>query len=458
MVSTSPKMAVIVADSLQGNRRPMMRNIRLLSTMFLLAWLLVAALGARYVEGAPLAQAGATNFTVVVGNPIDTEEGEKPSWQGQNFYASKVTVNVGDTVTWKFDSGNEPHTVTFMGPVTGTMEVMIPDPDSGPPAPGAPPKLIMNPQIQLTQGTGSYDGTAFTSSGVVADDIPGPQEYKLTFPRAGTYEYICLLHAFPGPEGKLAGMKGTVTVQDSGSSYPQTPDQVQAAGQKQMDDEAARAKTVEAELQSKAVTTNALPNGSTKYHVEVGGMDMQANLEYHRFTPKTLTIKEGDTVEWSMSMPGFHTVTFGEEPELLQIEAQQAGPPKLVVNPQFFPSGGPEHTGTGYYNSGPIASADQPDDPMFVKVYSLKFTQPGRYEYICSPPYLLGMDATVIVESAPSEAAGPTGGTGGTAAGMPTTGTETGWLIPIALGGMLLAISGAAVRLRTRKSKSIRPL
>lgn len=468
MVSMTPKKRANTTGAMRASRRQAMRNLKLLSAIFVLPWLLVAAFGARYAQGAPLTHQGAgpTNFAVVVGNPIYTEEGEKPTWQGQNFYPGTLTINAGDSVTWKFDAGNEPHTVTFMGPVTGTIESFIPDPDAGPPAPGAPPKLIANPLAQLPQGGTSYDGSALTSSGLVADDIPGPQEYTLTFPKAGKYQYICLLHAFPGPGGGLVGMVGTITVQEAGSAYPQTPEQAAAAGQQQRDQEVSRAKVLEAEMSAHAMPPVAMPDGSMKHHVEVGGMDMQANLEYHRFTPKTLNIKQGDTVEWSMSMPGFHTVTFGDEPQIFTVETGQAGPPKLVLNPAFFPSGGTEHTGTGYYNSGPMASPDQPPDPMTVKGYSLKFTQPGRYEYICIPHYPMGMDATVIVETASAGAPAPesaveaspaaapetaveTGpATDGADAGMPSTGSEANWLLPAVVGGLLLALAGVTVRLR----------
>ena len=447
------RSAGLVNNPHASNHR-LTRNCRLLAALFFPVCLMAATTGARYVEGAALSQAGASNFTVVVGNPIHTEEGEKHSWQGQNFYPKLVTIDAGDTVTWKFDSGNEPHTVTFMGPVAGPLEAFIPDPESGPPAPGTPPKLIANPQVQLPQGSGSYDGSAFTSSGLVAADIPGPKEFKLSFPKPGTYQYICLLHAFPGPDGKLVGMTGTITVQEAGTAYPLTPEQVQAAAQKQKGEDLARARTLEAEMSGHVVAPTAMPDGSMKYHVEVGGMDMQNNLEYHRFTPKTLTIKQGDTVEWSMSMPGFHTVTFGAEPDLFTIEAQQAGPPKLVLNPQIFPSGGPVHTGTGYYNSGPMASPDQPPDPTTVTVYSLKFTKAGRYEYVCIPHYSLGMDATIIVEAAPAAADGTTK-SASSPAGMPRTGSQADGLLPAAIGSLLLAVSGATLRLRSRRSDRI---
>ena len=42
---------------------------------------------------------------------------------------------------------------------------------------------------------GSYDGTAFKSTGFVESD-PSSQlvAYTLTFTKAGTYSYVCLVH------------------------------------------------------------------------------------------------------------------------------------------------------------------------------------------------------------------------------------------------------------------------
>src|SRR6476620_7348790 len=96
------KKSTGTVNNLHASTGRLMRSVSLLAAVFFLA----ATSGARYVEGATLSQARSSYFTVVVGNPIHTEEGEKPSWQGQNFYPKVVTINAGDTVTWKFDSGN----------------------------------------------------------------------------------------------------------------------------------------------------------------------------------------------------------------------------------------------------------------------------------------------------------------------------------------------------------------
>src|SRR3954454_21429931 len=95
----------------------MFRNFRLLGALFMLPWMLIAAFGAQYVQAAPSGQAGAQTFTVLVGNGITTTPGDKPSFQGQNFYPGTVTIHAGDTIVWKHNSGGEPHTVSFLGPV-----------------------------------------------------------------------------------------------------------------------------------------------------------------------------------------------------------------------------------------------------------------------------------------------------------------------------------------------------
>ena len=99
--------------------------------------------------------------------------------------ASTVTVSVGGTVTWANESNNEPHTVTF-----GI---------AGQPFPTLNP---FGPKI----GGSTYDGTAITSSGVIPP-VPGPNTYSLTFTKAGTYTYRCLIH------DDDSGMIGTVIVQ-----------------------------------------------------------------------------------------------------------------------------------------------------------------------------------------------------------------------------------------------------
>lgn len=424
----------------------MIRKLRLAGAMFLLPWLLIAAIGPRFANASPVQLAGPQTFTILNGNGIHTDDSGKPSWQGQNFYPNSVTINVGDSVVWKHNAGGEPHTVTFLGPLklSDVGDAVIPDPDS-PPGPGGPPKLIFNPKHFYPAGGSAYDGSAYTSSGFMADNLPGPKEYTLTFNTPGTYQYLCLLHGGATPDGVLVGMVGTVTVQAAGSAYPMTPEQVMAAGKQKIDADAAMARQLQSDVEKQAKPDETMPDGSTKHYVTVGYMDMMHNLDYQRFINGNLTVKTGDTVEFAETMPNFHTVTFtsgGPEPDLLLIEPQKQGPPKLVANPlAIFPSGGNVYTGKGYYNSGILAAPDAPEGSG-LKVYSLKFTQPGRYEYICIPHDVNGMSAYITVTAA-----------GGTV-GMPRTGQGGGtdWVIPATLAGLMLAMSGVALRVRRSKA------
>jgi plastocyanin len=421
----------------------MLRKFRLFGSLFLLPWLLIATFGAHYALAAPSQQAGAQTFTVLTGNGITTTPGDKPAWQGQNFYPGAVTVHVGDTIVWKHNSGAEPHTVTFLGPVKDPGQGVIPDPAATVPV-GSPPKLILNPMHANPAGGPNYDGSAFTNSGIIAADLPGPQEFKLTFTKAGTYDYLCLLHGVALPTGGLAGMKGQVIVVDAGSALPMTPEQVMAAGQQQIDSDAARAKSLEPSFETQVKPDETMPDGSTMHHVTVGNMDMERNLEYQRFDPKELHVNVGDSVDFSLGMsPAFHTVTFGDEPDLFTVEPQQAGPPKLVINPLVaFPTGGNVHTGGGYYNSGVLAGPNDPPEAG-IKDYVLTFTKAGRYEYICVPHYALGMSGAIVVDAVAG---------GGTTPGMPTTGSgeQSGWML-LAMLSTLFVGAGALAHIRSRK-------
>jgi plastocyanin len=106
----------------------------------------------------------------------------------QQFFPANMNVKIGDTVVFE-SKVPTPHTVTFLG---------------GTPAP-FPPSLedpkIFGPTPAPATG---YTGTGFVNSGVMG--IPFPvKSFSVTFSKAGTFPYICLLHVDQG-------MGGTITV------------------------------------------------------------------------------------------------------------------------------------------------------------------------------------------------------------------------------------------------------
>ena|GEM_PF-417207 len=425
-----------------------MRKQTFTTAMLLLPLMLASVVGARSAAAAPAEQGAAQTFTVMVGQAISTDEGEKPNWQALKFYPDNVTINAGDSILWKFNSDAEPHNVVFLGP-----EKEIPEsPLVQPPAGGqGPPKIIENPLIANRQGGDTYNGTTYTNSGIISSVIPGPKEYRLTFPTAGTFQYLCTIHAGQAPDGSIQGMVGSVTVQAAGSAYPKTTAQVMSDAESMM--QADMEKAVALEPEAEALYESAPgPGGTTIHRVSAGFASQRDLLEYQRFIPDGITINQGDTIEWTSQ--GFHTVTFGEEPELFMFEPQPQGPPTVVYNPQAYtPSGGRDYQGRGYYNSGFMVPGPLPPGapPILRDKYSLTFNTPGRYEYICITHYELGMDGTVTVEARADEGPPPGGGQ----PGMPRTGSSTNWLPTIALAGLILALSGMALRLRKSRPSMV---
>jgi plastocyanin len=339
--------------------------------------------------------------------------GPAGAWQFMRFYPDSITINAGDTIVWKLASA-EPHTVTF--PVAGEQP-----PDLIIPEGGDSQRMQFNPLAAFPQGGSEYDGTALTGSGQMDPGPEFPKEYQLTFTTPGSYDYFCAFHPM---------MTGQVIVQEAGSPYPKTQAEIDAdaAAQLAADTQAAEA----AEPQAMQASTRPGPNGTTVYEVNMGYGD--GIMAWMRFGPQDLTINVGDTVEWTQKDTGTpHTVTLtsgGAEPELVLAEPQQAGPPKLVLNPEVLaPAGGSTYSGQGYFNSGLVWGTEEPMPGP--RTYSLTFDTPGTYEYICVLHDPMGMVGQVTVQApgAPAE--------------LPTTGNEyqtpAPWLFAVAGLGLVAA-------------------
>lgn len=97
------------------------------------------------------------------------------------FVPPSLDIEAGDTVKW---TALAPHTVTF--PAAGQDPATI-DPFGTPP----------------TTNT-VYDGKSLYNSALLATGAPGTGfTYQLTFPKAGTFNYVCALHQFLGQTGRV---------------------------------------------------------------------------------------------------------------------------------------------------------------------------------------------------------------------------------------------------------------
>lgn len=268
--------------------------------------------------------------------------------QALQFYPATITIDVGDSIRWQFPAG-EPHTVTFLGP------------KSAPPPPN-------DPSVPAPAGGSTYDGTTYTSSGFL---LAG-KTYVLTFPKAGTYTYYCLIHG---------EMVGKVVVQPAGTAYPTTS----ASILEQM------SSALAADLNSANQAVSQFPYTPGGPHLTAGiapglGQPPLTNASVVRFldgdklSDTTVTVAAGTTITWTnrdTNLP--HTVTFAP-----------AGQKLSPMDPFSPPSGGNTYDGSTLVNSGPLFGGQS---------FSLTFTKPGTYTYNCLfHDDTEGMTGTVIVQ------------------------------------------------------------
>jgi len=134
------------------------------------------------------------------------------------FQADQICIRVGDTVEWTNQNPVEPHTVTFgnLSFVQGVSPV--------------PSDLLVDPDgaLHAFYPVPPPDNPDNVSSGIIvaaAQDPPGggpndfqtplgPTRFRVTFQKAGTFPYRCVIH-------DDLGMKGTVIVLDTYTSPPQ---------------------------------------------------------------------------------------------------------------------------------------------------------------------------------------------------------------------------------------------
>jgi plastocyanin len=151
-------------------------------------------------------------FAGPAGNQVDAGH-DTLSTTLLRFFPATKSIPVGGTLTLALSKNTtEIHTFAF-GPAdylkTQADGFVTPDTSGG----AGPPTLVFNPVIGfpsdpppvLPPHTGAILGNGFFSTGVLDQDskTPNPSSVPVTFSKAGTYSYICLIH----PE-----MKGQIVV------------------------------------------------------------------------------------------------------------------------------------------------------------------------------------------------------------------------------------------------------
>ncbi len=300
---------------------------------------------------APLS--AATQWRVAAG-----AESHDQGIQLNEFFSNELFINAGDTINWTFETG-EIHTVTFL---SGG-----PRPPLVIPGPGGPQ---FNPVAALPAGGPEYNGTGYVNSGIRAKGAP---PFSLTFTQPGDFPYVCLIHI---------QMTGVIHVRLAGTPYPQD----QAFYDRQARVEIARLLGQGARLQAQGLATAVRAQGLNNVTAGTGVFLEDGSIAIMRFLPEKLVVRAGQTVTWTNLDPETpHTVTFGPEPP--------GGPLG-----SFAPSGidAPGHatiSSPGQAVNSGFIGAEFP----FGTTFSVTFTKPGTYPYICALHDELGMVGTIVV-------------------------------------------------------------
>lgn len=284
------------------------------------------------------------------------------------FAPQSLKVHRGDTVQWLISGF---HNIHF---AETPAELIIAPDVNGQPLPQ------MNPAVAFpTIETGGAFQGGDANSGIPPDPANPAVTFSLVMDvEPGSYTYVCDIHP---------GMVGTITVVEAATAIP-APAEVLAAGA------ADQAMNAGAGVHAAMEAAMQPPSG-----VESGEPQVKAGLQpglaaVLQFFPSISVIEAGQSVTWNVP-PGMepHTVTWPPPPpgSDFTLIPQDTGAPVLVLGEAAFPSieSGAE-IGTGdSFNSGIMMPGQS---------YTLRFTEPGVYNYICflHP----GMQGAVIVTPA----------------------------------------------------------
>jgi plastocyanin len=329
---------------------------------------------------ATAAPAGAATWQAWLGESAPPPSGTPAGATLNQFVPRAIKVHAGDKIRYSTFAF---HTVTYLGPATAGPAI-LPD-SSGAKYTGIKdasgssfwfeglPKLIYDVNTFLPVGSPAVRPGAEHSAGVVAASDAGPGSATLSFPKAGTYRLVCLLHP---------GMVQTVTVKAK-KAKADTKVAVRTRIARESTAAWARAKT------AAAVSVPA----QTVFAGVDGGQTTLLS-----FLPSTLTVAAGTTVNFvNMSPSEIHNEAFGPQDWILPFMAQtdllpfgppgtpnQASPVLIYGSepPGAYAVNGSNH-GNGFLATG--LTDDQPGDPPngLPQTRSVTFTKPGTYHYFC---------------------------------------------------------------------------
>jgi plastocyanin len=285
------------------------------------------------------------------------------------FAPASLKVHQGDTVMWHINSF---HNIRFDNAPVDL--IIFPVVDGNP-----------LPQINPAVGFPSIENGAVYQGGVVNSGLPD-ENTPLTFSlvidlEPGVYGYVCDVHP---------GMIGTIEVVADNVAIPSP---VEAAGVGADELSAAVGQAMGPVME----TMMSAPTTSTDGGVTVTASVTSGRVIALQFFSGTVDIHAGESVTWTNPAdsidPHFvNSVDYDPVaiPDVVPLP-QEGGPPILSAGPGFL---GTTPSGTE------IGAGDSFHSPFLLpgQSYTLVFTEPGVYPYICH--IHPGMQGAVVVEPA----------------------------------------------------------
>jgi len=278
--------------------------------------------------------------------------------QGLAFLPNEIWIHAGDAIIWTVEA-TEPHTITFLtdGQIRPPFNVGCPG---------------------FSTGSAVFDGSSCVTSPLLFKDA----KITVSFPVAGNFKLVCLLHS---------DMTGIVHVLDPSQTLPHDQEFYDRLAQTEaralLDD---RDTTKPKHLHSK----NGVTVGGGEVVATGAGTD---TLSVMRFSDPVITVHSGDTLEWTNEdSTTSHTVTFGTEPQDLvppsaNVTVDPDGARHAVLN---SPS---DSVHSGFLQAAPQDRVGLAQAQPGVTRFRVTFSKPGIYQYICALHDGLGMKGKVIV-------------------------------------------------------------
>jgi plastocyanin len=326
--------------------------------------------------------ARATEWQVTVGAESSARE-----IQALAFLPNELWIQAGDSIRFTFPT-HERHTLSLLtagqtrpAGFGSTFGVLV----------GCP---------GITPSGSVFSGSTCVTSDLlrVDDEAPAPsvQSYSVTFPSAGNFKFVCLLHA---------DMTGTVHVVSLSATLPYNQaNYYQRASSQQASLLASGFSTEMGEaLPGQAQSGQVIAGTGSIISTGAGAQTVSLNV----FSPGAIFVNVGDTVEWTNLDPSInHTVVFGTEPAdprtiSTSVQTASDGARQAVI------ASPTDSVSSGYLTPTPQDRANLAQAAPGVTRFRVTFTSPGTFNYICALHDELGMKGIVVVGGVPAPGGAP---------------------------------------------------